>query len=108
MLKTINEIDFEKRNGLIPVVVQDIITKDVLMVGYINRYALSKTIDTGNAWFWSTSHNKLWMKGEESGNIQPVKKILVDCDSDALVYLVDSTNSICHTGNKTCFHNELQ
>ncbi len=108
MLKTINEIDFEKRNGLIPVVVQDISTKDVLMVGYINRYALSKTIDTGNAWFWSTSHNKLWMKGEESGNIQPVKKILVDCDSDALVYLVDSTKSICHTGNKTCFHNELQ
>ncbi|MBA3284765.1 MAG: phosphoribosyl-AMP cyclohydrolase [Nitrosopumilus sp.] len=108
MLKTINEIDFEKRNGLIPVVVQDISTKDVLMVGYINKYALSKTIDTGNAWFWSTSHNKLWMKGEESGNIQPVKKILVDCDSDALVYLVDSTKSICHTGNKTCFHNELQ
>ncbi|MBD0360731.1 MAG: phosphoribosyl-AMP cyclohydrolase [Nitrososphaeraceae archaeon] len=108
MLKTINEIDFEKRNGLIPVVVQDVNTKDVLMVGYINKHALSKTIDTGNAWFWSTSHNKLWMKGEESGNIQPVKKILVDCDSDALVYLVDSTNSICHTGNKTCFHNELQ
>lgn len=108
MLKTINEIDFEKRNGLIPVVVQDISTKDVLMVGYINKYALSKTIDSGNAWFWSTSHNKLWMKGEESGNIQPVKKILVDCDSDALVYLVDSTKSICHTGNKTCFHNEVQ
>ena len=108
MLKTINEIDFEKRNGLIPVVVQDISTKDVLMVGYINKYALSKTIDTGNAWFWSTSHNKLWMKGEESGNIQHVKKILVDCDSDALVYLVDSSKSICHTGNKTCFHNELQ
>jgi phosphoribosyl-AMP cyclohydrolase len=108
MLKTINEIDFEKRNGLIPVVVQDISTKDVLMVGYINKYALSKTIDSGNAWFWSTSHNKLWMKGEESGNIQPVKKILVDCDSDALVYLVESTKSICHTGNKTCFHNELQ
>lgn len=108
MLKTLNEVDFEKRNGLIPVVVQDVNTKDVLMVGYINKNALSKTIDTGNAWFWSTSHNKLWMKGEESGNIQPVKKILVDCDSDALVYLVDSTNSICHTGNKTCFHNELQ
>jgi phosphoribosyl-AMP cyclohydrolase len=108
MLKTINEIDFEKRNGLIPVVVQDINTKDILMVGYINRHALSKTIDTGNAWFWSTSHNKLWMKGEESGNIQPVKKILVDCDSDALVYLVDSFHAICHTGNRSCFHNELQ
>jgi phosphoribosyl-AMP cyclohydrolase len=108
MLKTINEIDFEKRNGLIPVVVQDINTKDILMLAYINKHALSKTMDTGNAWFWSTSHNKMWMKGEESGNIQPVKKILVDCDADAIVYLVDSFKPACHTGNKSCFHNELQ
>ncbi|MBA3749566.1 MAG: phosphoribosyl-AMP cyclohydrolase [Nitrosopumilus sp.] len=108
MLKTINEIDFEKRNGLIPVVVQDINTKDIVMLAYINKNALSKTMDTGNAWFWSTSHNKMWMKGEESGNIQPVKKILVDCDSDAIVYLVDSFKPVCHTGNKSCFHNELQ
>ena len=90
MLKTINEIDFEKRKGLLPVVVQDINTKDILMMAYVNKNALSKTIETGNAWFWSTSHNKLWLKGEESGNVQPVKKILVDCDYDGLVYLVDS------------------
>lgn len=108
MLKTINDIDFEKRNGLIPVVVQDINTKDILMLAYVNKYALSKTIDTGIAWFWSTSHNKMWMKGEESGNIQPVKKILVDCDSDGLIYLVDSIKPACHTGNRSCFHNELQ
>ena len=74
MLKTINEIDFEKRKGLLPVVVQDINTKDILMMAYVNKNALSKTIETGNAWFWSTSHNKLWLKGEESGNVQPVKK----------------------------------
>ena len=108
MLKTINEIDFEKRSGLLPVVVQDINTKDILMMAYVNKNALSKTIETGNAWFWSTSHNKIWLKGEESGNTQPVKKILVDCDSDALIYLVDSPKPVCHTGNKTCFHNELQ
>ena len=107
MLKTINEIDFEKRNGLIPVVVQDINTKDILMLAYANKYALSKTMETGNAWFWSTSHNKIWLKGEESGNFQSVKKILVDCDSDSLVYLVDSFKPACHTGNRSCFHNEL-
>ena len=56
-------------------------------MAYVNKNALSKTIETGNAWFWSTSHNRLWMKGEESGNIQPVKKILVDCDSDAFSYI---------------------
>ena len=97
MLKTINEIDFEKRKGLLPVVVQDINTKDILMMAYVNKNALSKTIETGNAWFWSTSHNKLWLKGEESGNVQPVKKILVD-----------SFKPACHTGNRSCFHNELQ
>ena len=108
MLKALDEIDFEKRDGLIPVVVQDIGTKDILMLAYVNKSALSKTVSTGNAWFWSTSHNKLWMKGEESGNTQPVKKILVDCDSDGLIYLVDSTKPACHTGNKSCFHNELR
>jgi len=107
LLKSIDKIDFEKRNGIIPVVVQDIRTKDILMLGYANKYALTKTVETGNAHFWSTSHNRLWMKGEESGNIQPVEKILVDCDSDALLYLVNSMKPACHTGNRSCFHNEL-
>jgi phosphoribosyl-AMP cyclohydrolase len=107
VLKTIDKIDFEKRNGIIPVIVQDVKTKDILMLGYANKLALHKTVETGNAHFWSTSHNKLWMKGEESGNIQPVEKILVDCDSDALLYLVNSLNPACHTGDRTCFHNEL-
>ncbi len=107
-IKSVDDIDFVKRNGLLPVVVQDEKTKDILMLAYVNEKALENTLKTGNAWFWSTSHNKLWMKGEESGNIQPVKNILVDCDSDALLYIVDSTRPACHTGNRSCFHNILQ
>lgn len=106
-LTSINHVNFEKRNGLLPVVVQDLKTKDILMLAYANELALRKTIETRKAHFWSTSHNKLWMKGEESGNIQPVERILVDCDSDALLYLVNSSNPACHTGNRSCFHNNL-
>ena len=105
--KSLSDIDFEKRNGLLPVVVQDKKTKDILMLAYANKEALANTIKTGNAWFWSTSRNKLWMKGEESGNVQPVSKILVDCDSDSILYMVDSDNPACHTGNRSCFHNLL-
>jgi phosphoribosyl-AMP cyclohydrolase len=107
-IKSVKDIDFMKRNGLIPVVVQDRKTKDILMLAYVNKEALDNTIKTGNAWFWSTSRNKLWMKGEESGNIQPVKEILVDCDSDALLFLVDSETAACHTGNRSCFHNLIR
>ena len=101
------ELDFVKRKGLVPVIVQDLKTKDVLMLAYANKEALKNTIETGKAWFWSTSNNRLWMKGEESGNIQLVREILVDCDSDALIYLVDSSNPACHTGKRFCFHNKL-
>jgi phosphoribosyl-AMP cyclohydrolase len=107
-IKSVSDIDFPKRNGLLPVVVQDQKTKDILMLAYANEEAVNNTIKTGNAWFWSTSHNKLWMKGEESGHIQYVKKILVDCDSDALLYLVESQTPACHTGNRSCFHNLLE
>jgi phosphoribosyl-AMP cyclohydrolase len=105
--KSLADIDFARRNGLIPVVLQDGKTKDILMLAYTNREALDNTLKTGNAWFWSTSRGKLWMKGEESGNIQPVKEIRVDCDSDALLFVVDSETSVCHTGNRSCFHNIL-
>jgi len=105
--KSIAHLEFVKRNGLMPVVVQDIKTKDVLMLAYANRLAIQNTVKTGNAWFWSVSRNKLWMKGEESGNIQEVKDILVDCDQDSVIYLVDSKNPACHTGNRSCFHNRL-
>ena len=88
-LKVIDNIDFEKGNGLVPVIVQDSETKDVLTLAYTNKESLELTKKTGNSWFWSRSRNKLWMKGEESGNTQKVKKILVDCDSDAIIYLVE-------------------
>jgi phosphoribosyl-AMP cyclohydrolase len=105
--KSLSDINFEKRNGLLPVVVQDKKTKDILMLAYANKEALANTIKTGNAWFWSTSRNKLWMKGEESGNVQPVSRIFVDCDSDSILYMVDSDRPACHTGNRSCFHNLL-
>jgi phosphoribosyl-AMP cyclohydrolase len=107
LMITIDKIDFSKSNGLIPVIVQDISSKDVLMLAYANKEALSLTIKTGKAWFWSRSRNRLWMKGEESGNVQYVKSILVDCDGDAVIYLVEPSGPACHTGNRTCFHNRL-
>jgi len=108
MEKSVNEIDFEKSGGLVPVIVQDINTKDVLTLAYSNKESLELTKKTGNSWFWSRSRNKLWMKGEESGNTQKVKQILVDCDFDAIIYLVESLGPACHLGEKVCFHNDLK
>ena len=108
MEKIIDNIDFKKGNGLVPVIVQDINTKDVLTLAYANKESLELTQKTGNSWFWSRSRNKLQMKGEESGNVQKVKEILVDCDSDAIIYIVDPSGPACHTGEKVCFHNSLK
>lgn len=103
----IDSLDFEKGGGIIPVIVQDDQTREVLTLAYCNREALSRAISTGKSWFWSRSRQKLWMKGEESGNIQEIVRILVDCDSDALIYLVRPSGPACHTGQRVCFHNEL-
>lgn len=100
-------LDFEKGKGLIPVVTQDFRSKKVLMVAYTNEEALKKTLQTGYAHYWSRSRNKLWKKGETSGNVQKVKKILVDCDYDTLLFLVEQKGNACHTGEKTCFHSKL-
>ena len=108
MNKKIIDIDFAKGDGLVPVIVQDINSREVLTLAYANKESLELTQKTGNSWFWSRSRNKLWMKGEESGNIQKVKKILIDCDSDAIVYLVEPSGPACHTGEKVCFHNVLE
>jgi phosphoribosyl-AMP cyclohydrolase len=105
--KSLKSVNFEKRNGIIPVIVQDHNTKEVLMLAYANQEALKKTSVTGNAWFWSTSKGKLWMKGEESGNIQPVREIRMDCDLDAVLYIVESNRPACHTGQRSCFHHML-
>ena len=107
MNKSINDIDFEKSGGIVPVIVQDIKTKDVLTLAYSNRESLELTKKTGKSWFWSRSRNKLWMKGEESGNTQIIKEILVDCDSDAIIYLVEPSGPACHTGERVCFHHSL-
>ena len=108
MNKKIIDIDFAKGDGLVPVIVQDVHSKEVLTLAYTNKESLELTQKTGNSWFWSRSRNKLWMKGEESGNIQKVKEILVDCDLDAIIYMVEPSGPACHTGEKVCFHNLLE
>ena len=108
MYKELTDINFVKGDGLIPVIVQDIISKDVLTLAYSNKKSIILTKQTGKSWFWSSSRNKLWMKGETSGNVQEVKKILIDCDCDAVIYLVNTKGPACHTKQYTCFHNELK
>ena len=98
-------IDFEKAGGLVPVIVQDADSLQVLTLAYANREALELAQKTGNSWFWSRSRKKLWMKGEESGNTQKIRRILADCDSDALIYMVEPSGPACHTGRGTCFFN---
>ncbi len=92
---------------LVPVVVQDAITHQVLMVAYMNREALQKTLNTGEAVFWSRSRQELWHKGATSGNVQIVRRILVDCDEDTLLLLVEPAGPACHTGETSCFHRVL-
>jgi phosphoribosyl-AMP cyclohydrolase len=101
------KLDFDKGNGLLPVITQDSKTKNVLMLAYANREAVEKTLDTGYAHYWSRSRKRIWKKGETSGNIQKIKDVLIDCDYDALLYKVEQRGSACHTGEITCFHNKF-
>ncbi|MDR1874495.1 MAG: bifunctional phosphoribosyl-AMP cyclohydrolase/phosphoribosyl-ATP diphosphatase HisIE [Synergistaceae bacterium] len=93
--------------GLIPAVAQDSETREVLMLAWMNREALLKTIETGKAHYYSRSRRCLWLKGETSGHFQHVREILRDCDDDALVLLVEQTGAACHTGNRSCFYRAL-
>lgn len=104
---SIKQLDFAKGNGLIPVVVQDVNSKEVLMVAYTNQEALVKTLETGYAHYWSRSRGKLWMKGETSGSTQKIRQIMVDCDYDTLLFIIEQKGNACHTGKRTCFHNRL-
>lgn len=92
---------------LIPAIAQDWKTGEVLMLAYMNSIALSKTLETGVAHYWSRSRGKLWRKGESSGNEQIVKEILVDCDEDAILLKVEQKGGACHTGYRSCFYRTL-
>jgi len=102
----IEQIKFDER-GLVPVVVQDLKTRQVLTLAWMNAESLGRTVETNETWFFSRSRASLWHKGETSGHTQRVTDILVDCDSDALTILVEPEGPACHTGKQTCFHNEL-
>jgi phosphoribosyl-AMP cyclohydrolase len=98
------KLDFEKQDGLIPVIAQDYKTNEVLMLAYINPESWNLTLKTGIVHYWSRSRNKLWKKGEESGNVQEVKEIRVDCDNDTLVIKVNQIgDAACHEGYRSCF-----
>src|SRR4051812_43807124 len=92
-------------NGLVPCVVQDWSTGEVLTLAYMNRESLERTISSGETWFWSRSREELWHKGATSGNTQTVRALRYDCDADALLALVEPAGPACHTGERTCFHN---
>lgn len=101
-------IDFEKSGGLIPAIIQDNITAKVLMLGYMNAEALEKTNETGNVTFYSRSKNRLWTKGEESGNFLKLVSLAIDCDNDTLLIKVNPVGPVCHTGNDTCWNESNQ
>lgn len=102
------ELDFDKSGGLVPAIIQDAETGKVLMLAYMNKTAWKKTLETGKAWFYSRSRDKQWMKGEESGNVQNVKEIFVDCDEDTVLLKVEQVGkAACHKGYVSCFFRKL-
>jgi len=100
-------LKFDDR-GLIPAIIQDDATGEVLMLGYMNEESLRRTLESGKVWFYSRSRQQLWMKGETSGNVLEVRRILRDCDEDALVVRATPAGPTCHTGERTCFYRELE
>ncbi|RQD81151.1 MAG: phosphoribosyl-AMP cyclohydrolase [Methanocalculus sp. MSAO_Arc2] len=100
------EIRFDNQ-GLVPVIAQDFETKDILMLAYADREAVDLTCSSGYAHYYSRSRKKIWKKGEESGNLQQVHEILVDCDEDTLLYMVSQISAACHTGHRSCFYRTL-
>jgi len=100
------ELRYDKQ-GLIPAIVQQHDTGEVLMVAYMNEESVNLTMQTKTTWFFSRSRNELWNKGAQSGNMQQVRRLLYDCDADCLLVMVDSPGPACHTGNRSCFYREL-
>lgn len=106
-MKILNEIKFNS-DGLVPAIAQDDVTGDVLMMAWMNRDSLQETVQTKRAVYWSRSRNKLWRKGEESGNYQDVISIHIDCDGDVILLRVHQVgDAACHTGHRTCFYREV-
>ena len=95
-------------NGLLPAIVQDADTNEVLMLAFINNEALRLTLEKGETYFWSRSRSELWHKGETSGNVQTVVEVRVDCDADTVLVRVHPKGPVCHTGEQTCFHRVLE
>jgi phosphoribosyl-AMP cyclohydrolase len=110
MIDETAEIDFDKADGVVPVVTQDYRSGRVLMVAYMNREAFAETVKSGRACYFSRSRNRLWRKGEESGNFQSVREIRVDCDADTIILLVDQLGdgAACHEGYESCFFRRLE
>jgi phosphoribosyl-ATP pyrophosphohydrolase/phosphoribosyl-AMP cyclohydrolase len=110
MTTSLPEIDFEKMDGLVPGVVQDNSTGEVLMVGFLNPVSYAKTLETGFVTFWSRTRQKLWMKGESSGNRLRVVSAATDCDNDTLVFkvVVEGDGLVCHEGTVSCFTKPIQ
>lgn len=98
------KLNFKDKNSLIPVIIQEFKTGEILMLGFMNKNAWQKTLKTGLVYFWSRKRKRLWLKGESSGNKLTVKRVLVDCDGDSLLIKVKLLgNNVCHTGTKSCF-----
>ena len=106
MLNVFSEVKFDS-NGLVPAIVQDANTREVLTLAYMNAESLQLTLERRETYFWSRSRKELWHKGETSGNIQKVIDIFVDCDTDALLVQVQPSGPACHTGQRTCFYHQL-
>ncbi|WP_251423369.1 phosphoribosyl-AMP cyclohydrolase [Veillonella agrestimuris] len=100
--------DFAKGSSLLPTVVQDEATKEVLMVAWMNEESFYKTVETGETWFWSRSRQELWHKGGTSGHVQRVVRMKLDCDGDTLLVLVKPEGPACHTGANSCFFNDIE
>lgn len=103
----VEDVRFDER-GLVPVIVQDARTREALTLAYMNAESLRRTLDSGEAWFWSRSRSELWHKGATSGNTQRVVSVQLDCDKDALVAQVEPAGPACHTGARSCFHQEVE
>lgn len=106
MENLVDQVKFNEA-GLVPAIAQDVDTKEVLMMAWMNRESLERTIKEGYACYWSRSRQKFWVKGETSGHLQHIQKILVDCDADTILLLVKQEGAACHTGSYTCFYRDI-